>query len=74
MKSVQAVLLAIVFFCCLAAWSQSPEKQPKLEYFNPNLADRSIDPCQDFYQFACNKWFAANPIPPTRQFGSPEAL
>jgi putative endopeptidase len=64
MKSApQIALFAIVLFCSLAVWSQMSEKEPKLEHFDAGRVDRSIDPCQDFYQFACNKWFAANPIP-----------
>jgi putative endopeptidase len=38
-------------------------KAPKLEHFDPNLVDKSLDPCNDFYKYACNKWITANPIP-----------
>ena len=36
---------------------------PKLEHFDTNLVDKSLNPCDDFYKYACNKWIAANPIP-----------
>jgi len=43
---------------------QSPsEEAPKLEHFDPNMVDKTLDPCQDFYQFTCSKWNAAHPIP-----------
>jgi putative endopeptidase len=36
---------------------------PKLDHFDVSEVDKSLDPCQDFYQYACSKWDAANPIP-----------
>jgi putative endopeptidase len=48
--------------------AQTADTPIKLEHFDPNQADRRLDPCQDFYQFACHKWFAANPIPADQAF------
>jgi len=36
---------------------------PSLE---PAFMDRTIDPCVDFYAYACNGWRERNPIPPDR--------
>ena len=44
--------------------------QPKLEHFDPNLVDKSLDPCNDFYKYSCNKWLSANPIPADQVFWS----
>src|SRR5919197_3294604 len=34
--------------------------------FSPDMLDKSIDPCTDFYAYACSKWQAQNPIPSDR--------
>jgi putative endopeptidase len=44
--------------------------EPKLERFDPNLVDKDLDPCNDFYKYSCSKWLAANPIPPDQVYWS----
>jgi putative endopeptidase len=53
----------IAFVGANAQTSPMAESVPKLEHFDINLVDKSLDPCQDFYAYACSKWNAANPIP-----------
>ncbi len=36
---------------------------PPLERFNPDQVDKTLDPCNDFFAYACSKWIKANPIP-----------
>ena len=36
---------------------------PALERFSIDQVDKSLDPCSDFFQYACSKWIKANPIP-----------
>jgi putative endopeptidase len=54
------LLLACGLTWCPWALGQT---EPKLEHFDPNQADRSLEPCEDFYKFACSKWFKGNPMP-----------
>ena len=43
---------------------------PKLDHFDPDLVDKTLNPCDDFYKYACNKWIAANPIPADQVYWS----
>ena len=45
-------------------------KEPKLERFDPDLVDKTLDPCDDFYKYSCNKWLTANTIPPDQVYWS----
>ncbi|HEV2400054.1 MAG TPA: M13 family metallopeptidase [Candidatus Sulfotelmatobacter sp.] len=51
-----------------AASAADESKEPKLEHFDPNMADKTLDPCDDFYKYSCSKWNAANPIPADQVF------
>ena len=48
-----------------SADSSHPAQSPgQMSGFDINALDRKVDPCTDFYQFACGAWMAKNPIPP----------
>lgn len=64
--------LFLVVFLCLSTFAFSQQKAPasgelpKLEHLSADQVNPQIDPCTDFYQYSCSKFFAANPIPPDR--------
>lgn len=60
--------LPLVAVLCLASFAFSQQKDqselPKLQKLSADQVNPQIDPCTDFYQYTCSKFFAANPIPP----------
>jgi putative endopeptidase len=39
--------------------------------FDPNQVDRSVEPCGDFYEYACGRWMKNHPIPADRAAWDP---
>jgi putative endopeptidase len=67
MRSYILPLLLLLSTAAVFAQSDSSKQPlPKLEHVNPDQVNAQIDPCTDFYQYSCSKFFAANPIPADR--------
>ena len=59
-------LFACSLVLAVSASAQTRE-EPVIPYspsLNINSMDKSIDPCQNFYKYACGRWQKENPIPP----------
>jgi endothelin-converting enzyme/putative endopeptidase len=65
--------VVLAFAACLAApiaidaqTMVSEQTRVQLHALDPSLRDTSVDPCVNFFQYACGTWLKHNPIPPDR--------
>jgi putative endopeptidase len=78
MRNFLKVLTVSLMLACALVGQEKPAPQeppraksdaakaPADVRFSIDMLDKSIDPCKDFYAFACSKWVAQNPIPADR--------
>ncbi len=70
MRKTPVSLMMFALLACFAVFAQTAKTQSSAKPaakgeagFDMNAIDKSVDPCVNFYQYACGSWIKNNPIP-----------
>jgi len=62
-RAIPRLALGVLAALGLAREATAAGDAVPLSRFDASLANRQVDPCTDFYAFACSTWLGKNPIP-----------